>query len=303
MTVALVGSPGDPQVSRVAGALERLGSAHLVLDAATFPGESRLTLGVDGLSIANRLIPLPHAGYVRGLACHPLMPSLAELLEQHPRRVIAAMEEKRALLESLLLDWESQGVRLVNSPAANAQHSRKPLQLLLLERAEMPVPRWLASNDPAILRAFIKEVGATVYKPLAGGATVRLVEAEDLLPQRMEHLAAAPVLFQQYIEGISVRAYVVGDDVVAAAEIHSPEVDYRRDEGDVVPTRLSPEESAIATRAAAACGMPFSGVDLIRAPGKTWLLECNPSPMFAVFEDKTGLDVATPLAALLSRRQ
>ncbi|MFM1920952.1 MAG: hypothetical protein RLZZ303_2586 [Candidatus Hydrogenedentota bacterium] len=301
MAVALVGSPGDPQLSRVAGALERLGSAHFVLDAATFPGETRLAFGFEGLSIAGRLTPLPHAAYVRGLACHPLMPSLAELLEQRPRRVIAAMEEKRALLESLLLDWESQGVRLVNSPAANAQHSRKPLQLAMLERAGLPVPRWLASNDPATLRAFTKEVGATVYKPLAGGATVRLVETEDLLPQRMEHLAAAPVLFQQFIEGTSVRAYAIDGEVVGAAEIHSPEVDYRREEGEVVPTELTPEEAAIAISAARICGMPFSGVDLIRTPDKTWLLECNPSPMFAVFEDKTGIDVATPLAALLAR--
>jgi hypothetical protein len=29
------------------------------------------------------------------------------------------------------------------------------------------------------------------------------------------------------------------------------------------------------------------------------VLECNPSPMFAVFEDKTGADVSGPLAALL----
>lgn len=302
MTVALVGSPDDPQVSRVAGALERLGGAYFFLDTANFPSEVTFTFGMHQFAMAGRPIPLPNTAYVRGLACHPLMPSLSGLLEQNPRRVTAAMEEKRALLESLLLDWELRGTWLVNPPVANAQHSRKPLQLAMLERAKLPVPRWLASNDPVAIHAFTSSVGAVVYKPLAGGATVRMLEAEDLLPERMELLAAAPVLLQQFIEGVSVRAYVVGDEVVAAAEIRSPEVDYRREEGEVLPTHLTPDEAAIAIRAAATCGMPFSGVDLIRVPGKAWLLECNPSPMFAVFEDKTGLDVATPLAALLSRR-
>ena len=95
------------------------------------------------------------------------------------------MEEKRALLESLLLDWELRGTWLVNAPSANAQHSRKPLQLAMLERAKLPVPRWIASNDPLAIQAFANSIGAAVYKPLAGGATVRMLEAEDLLPERM----------------------------------------------------------------------------------------------------------------------
>ena len=47
--------------------------------------------------------------------------------------------------------------------------------------------------------------------------------------------------------------------------------------------------------------MAFSGVDLIRTAQGFKVLECNPSPMFAVFEKKTGLDIAGPLAAFLLR--
>ena len=45
--------------------------------------------------------------------------------------------------------------------------------------------------------------------------------------------------------------------------------------------------------------MWVAGVDLIRRRDVFRVLECNPPPMFAAFEHKTGLDVASPLARLL----
>jgi ribosomal protein S6--L-glutamate ligase len=134
---------------------------------------------------------------------------------------------------------------------------------------------------------------------LAGGATVREVAAGDLTDDRLTALTLAPVLFQAYVPGIPVRAYVVGRRVVAAAEIHSAELDYRRGEESVVPTRLTALERRAVLAAARVCGMMFAGVDLIRSDAGFHILECNPSPMFAVFEDKTGLRVAEPLASLL----
>ena len=135
-------------------------------------------------------------------------------------------------------------------------------------------------------------------------------------PARAEHLSGHPALQEMLLmppaaepraswlyvrpgHAESVRAYVVGRRVVGAAEIHSPEIDYRQDEHDVIPTRLRGDEQRAAIAAAKACGMAFSGVDLIRYPGGVKVLECNPSPMFYVFEQKTGLDIAGPLARLL----
>ncbi len=299
MSIVLLGGVDDPQVRRVSAALEARGAAFRLLDTSRFPEQDGLTIAFEGITCRERMLPAPKSVYVRGLACHPLMPGIADLFAAHPRRVLSAMEEKRAMLESALLCWRAQGARLVNSPEANAQHSRKPWQLTLLHQAGLPVPPWLATNDGGQLRAKVDAWGGAVYKPLAGGATVRRVTEEDLEPARLELLTAAPVLFQQFVEGVSVRAYVVGGKVVAAAEIHSDDLDYRRAEGEVRPTRLNAEESAVALCAAQACGMPFSGVDFVRGTARSWLLECNPSPMFAVFEDKTGADIAKPLANLL----
>lgn len=300
MAVVLLGSAADPQIVRVRQELDLLGAPHLRIDTGRFPEEAPLSLSPEGAVYEGESVPVPRAVYVRGLAAHPLRPSLSQVFEAHPRRVIAAIEEKRALLESLLLAWQAQGARLVNPPEANAQHSRKPYQLHLLLAAALPVPQWITTNDGAALLDWMRRCPRAVYKPLAGGATVRMVEQQDLSPERLEQLAAAPVLFQQFIEGLSLRVYVVGEEVVAAGEIHSTHLDYRRGEDAVVAASLTQEESSIAIFAARATGMPFAGVDLIRAGDATRVLEVNPSPMFAVFEEKTGLNVAGPLARMLA---
>jgi len=46
-------------------------------------------------------------------------------------------------------------------------------------------------------------------------------------------------------------------------------------------------------------GAHFAGVDLTRSPDGLGLIECHPSRTCAVFEYKSGLDVATPLAGYL----
>jgi glutathione synthase/RimK-type ligase-like ATP-grasp enzyme len=273
----------------------------VLCDTRKFPGETSLALRDGGLFLGRRRLDLPKAAYVRGLCASPFIPEFADDLRTRPKGLLAQCEEKGALLASMLLTLQQRGVLLVNSLEANAQHSRKPFQLELLRNAGIPVPRSIATNDPAAVRRFVREVKRAVYKPIAGGATVREVEPRDLMDDRLSALTLAPVLFQQLVEGVSVRAYVVGRRVVAAAEIHSPELDYRRGEGDVVPCQLSSEERRACVAAARACGMPFTGVDLIRHVEGFAIIECNPSPMFAVFEDKTGLDVATPLAGLLVR--
>ena len=241
------------------------------------------------------------SAYVRSLGVSVRAPEFAHDLKTRPHGLLAQLDECGALLTSLLLCLRERGIPLVNGPEANSQHGRKPYQLLLLRDAGLPVPRCLASNDPKAVKAFVRRVGRAVYKPLAGGATVQEVVQQDLTDERLAALSVAPVLFQELVDGVSVRVYVVGRRVVAAGEIRSTELDYRRQEDAVTATRLSAAERRAAIAAARVCGMRFSGVDLIQTRGGFVVLECNPSPMFAVFEEKTGLDVAGPLATYLLR--
>jgi len=298
----IAGSRCDAESVRVACEAEKQGALVSFVDTGAFPQHVLLGSSAEGHMLERKSLPRIACVYIRSLSCHPLMPDLSDELAQRPRGVIAQCAEKRALLESLLLDLARRGALLVNGLEANAQHSRKAHQLAILHAAGLPVPPWLATNDPQAVRAFVRAAGKAVYKPLAGGATVRLVTRADLSRKRLAALAAAPVLFQQYVAGTPVRAYVVGRKVVAAAEIHSPEIDYRRKEESVVPVTLTAMERKAAVTAARACGMAFTGVDFIRTAGGFRVLECNPSPMFAVFEKKTGMDVGGALAEFLCAR-
>jgi len=299
--VLIVGSRQDPQVKRVQRAIRARGGRVSVLDAERFPEHAKCSLDNGVLRIGSKRIARPRSVYLRGMHAHVSVKEFEQDLRVRPKGVLAQIDEKLAFLTSAILTLESQGVPVVNGPWANAQHSNKPYQLALLQGAGLRVPEWTASNDPAHVRQFVSKNKRVVYKPLAGGATVHAVEARDLSTERREALRYAPVLFQKRIDGVSVRAYVVGRNVVGAAELHSTELDYRRGEDAVVPTKLSAEERRMAVAAAKACGMQFAGVDFIRGPRKPYLLESNPSPMFAVFEDKTGLAIADPLAAYLLR--
>lgn len=297
--VLVVGGASDPEAHAVVRELRARGAHPVMCDTSAFPREVHLSLRDGRVVLGRRELPPIASIYLRSLNCHPLTPELQNDLSSRPQGVLAQCNEKRAMLTSALLWMQRKGVPLINDFEANAQHGRKPYQLEMLRAGGLPAPRFLATNDPREARAFVRAVKQAVYKPLAGGATAREVTPADMSKERLERLANAPVLFQELVHGVAVRAYVVGRTVVAAAEIHSTELDYRRNEGEVVATSLRPDERRAVVHAARVCRMPFSGVDLIRGEDEFAVLECNPSPMFAVFEKKTGQAVARPLAALL----
>jgi glutathione synthase/RimK-type ligase-like ATP-grasp enzyme len=296
----IIGPADDPQVARVASALRRRGAVPTLLDLGRFPRASRLSLR-DGVPAADG-VDLRAVGswYVRGLPL-PLPFRVAEADPALARRDYAAGRERRSFLAGFTAALAAGGAALVNPPERMAQHFRKPEQLDALRAAGVPVPSTLATNDAQAVAAFAAEVGSVVYKPLAGGGRCRRLGAADLGPERLRSLAAAPVLFQAEVPGRNLRVYVVGGAVVAAYEIVSDELDYRGAESDVRAVRLTDAEDATCRRAAGACGMPFTGIDLRRRPdGGFAVLECNPSPMFAGIQRRTGSEpVSEALAGFL----
>jgi glutathione synthase/RimK-type ligase-like ATP-grasp enzyme len=296
MSILIIAGTEDPQGKRVAAEAEGLGAQVSWFDAPAFPEQTKLTFQGGAIFLNGKPFSLPSAAYLRSLGSHLLAPGFQENLDRRPRGLIA---QKRVLLESFLLSLQGRGVRLINDLATNAHHSQRPYQLELLRTRGMSVPRSLATNDPAAVRRFARQVKNVVYRPLAGGDAMRLLQKEDLNDDHVAALAYAPVFFQELIEGPRIRAFVVGKRVVAAAEVEVSDLDYVAEDVVASATRLTAEERRAAVVASRACGMLFAGVELIRTAKGFSLLECNPSPTFAKFEEKTGLDVAGPLAALL----
>jgi glutathione synthase/RimK-type ligase-like ATP-grasp enzyme len=141
-----------------------------------------------------------------------------------------------------------------------------------------------------------------VNTPRGGGGLCRRATAADLRPPRLRALAAAPVLFQEEVAGRNIRVYVVAREVAACYEIVSDALDYRGAETAVHATAPTDAERDACCAAAHACGMPFTGIDIRRRPDGTFaLLECNPSPMFAAIERRTGESrVTRAICALLT---
>ena len=254
-----------------------------MLDLSAFPQTVRLSLR-DGVPSADGV----DVGGVRGWYVRGLPLALPFLVTS--RRDYAAGRERRSFVAGFVDALARAGAVFVNPPACMAQHFHKLDQLRRLREAGVPVPQTLATNDPRAVVEFATSVGGSlVYKPVAGGGLCRRVSAEDLGEERLRALAAAPVLFQEEVPGRNLRVYVIGGRVAAAYEIVSDRVDYRGAESAVVTVTLEDDEAEACRRAASACGMAFTGVDVKqREDGSFAVLECNPSPMFAAIERRTG---------------
>lgn len=108
----------------------------------------------------------------------------------------------------------------------------------------------------------------------------------------------AHVIVQEFIKeagGSDIRAFVVGNRVVAAMERTAAAGEFRSNVhrgGQAKRARLTPEERATAKRAAKIMGLNVAGVDLMRSNHGPVVLEVNSSPGLEGIEGSTSVDVA-----------
>ena len=311
--IALLGPPDDPQVLAVARELERRNAAVLVVPSDALEAHRPVELHHGRLVIDGQRLDELEAVYVRSLPSpHPPLLEVGGELVLRRDWFAGYMQarERSGFLMAALLCLETAGARLVNPPRAGAALQSKPLQLELLRRLGAALPRTLISNDPERIRAFhaTEEAsgGEVIFKPLLGGAITRLLDGEVLM--QLEAVRAAPVIFQQRIHGDDIRVVMVGDALVSAVAIRTPQphLDFRDDPvyssgGATYEPVLLPEPVlALCRGAAAACGLVFAGIDLKHTPNGEWLfLELNSSPVYLDVERKLGHPISEALADLL----
>lgn len=108
----------------------------------------------------------------------------------------------------------------------------------------------------------------------------------------------AHFLVQEFIAeagGADIRAFVIGDRVVAAMRRQAREGEFRANlhrGARASEVELSVEEQQIAVRAARKIGLGIAGVDLLRSHRGPLVLEVNASPGLEGIERATGLDIA-----------
>lgn len=310
MRIGIVGGAEEPHCLHMRDLLAARGVETVVLDTNRFPGQQDLTF-LDGASWldADPLEDL-HAIYVRtvfySLPFFELDPETGKreggegVVFQDWHLDYTAERERQSFLTSFVRTLALRGVKVVNPIESFDLHYLKLLQLAVLRKAGIPLPRTCATNDAEQLVRFAEEVGKVVYKPVTGGATCQRLVDRDLVGDRLERLRTAPVIFQEEIPGLNVRVYVVGQEVVSATIIHSEGLDYRGTETGFEAIELPPEVAAMVVRAKNLCGMAFTGADLrLRPDGEFVLLECNPSAMFLGMVQATGAPIDERLADYL----
>lgn len=239
---------------------------------------------------------------------NPLSPSMHYKGQQLPHYDIVIPRIGSAITfygTAVLRQFEGMGSYPLNESVAitRARDKLRSLQLLAREGIDMPVTG--IAHSPDDTSDLIEMVGGAplVVKLVEGtqGIGVVLAETRQAAESVIDAFRGlnAWILVQEYIQeakGCDVRCLVVGDEVVAAIERQAKEGDFRSNlhRGGVARiANITPQERAIAIKAAQVLGLDVAGVDILRASRGPLVMEVNASPGLEGIEKTTGIDIAT----------
>lgn len=215
---------------------------------------------------------------------------------------------------AVLRQFEVMGVYPANESVAIGRSRDKLRSLQLLARAGIGMPVTAFAHSPDDTKTLVRLVGGAplVLKLLQGtqGRGIVLAEtnkaAESVIDAFRE--LDANFLVQQFIReagGADIRAFVIGDRVVAAMLRQAKEGEFRSNlhrGGSASVVKLSPAERATAVRAAKTVGLNIAGVDIVRGKDGPLVLEVNSSPGLEGIEQTTGKDVAGMIMEFIEKR-
>lgn len=186
---------------------------------------------------------------------------------------------------------------------------------LLLARDKMSSLQVLAANGlpiPKTILCFsLQEVRKSALQMKSFPVIIKLLESThgigvakaDSLYQ-LERIAEGflrlqdRVILQEFVEesdGRDIRAFVVGDRVVAAMERKAVEGEFRANMhrgATASAVELSPEDEELCIRSAKVLGVEVAGVDIIPSHRGPLLMEVNASPGLEGIEGATEIDIA-----------
>lgn len=214
---------------------------------------------------------------------------------------------------AVLRQFEMLGSFVLNDSlsVSRARDKLHSLQLLARQGIDLPITGFAHSPDDT--GDLIKMVGGAplVVKLVEGtqGIGVVLAETQQAAESVIDAFRGlnAHILVQEYVreaQGRDIRCLVIGDSVVAAIERQAKPGDFRSNlhrGGSASQTRITPEERAIAVRAAKTLGLNVAGVDILRAERGPLVMEVNASPGLEGVETATGLDIAGMMIDFIER--
>ena len=185
---------------------------------------------------------------------------------------------------------------------ANSRDKLRSLQILAEAGINMPITGFASHTKD--IEGVIESVGSTplIMKLLQGtqGQGIVLAETRKAAESVMSAFRQldADIMVQEFIKesgGTDIRAFVVGDEVVASMKRIAPEGEFRSNVhrgGSMDKVQLTSEEENMAVNASRILGLSIAGVDLMRSNRGPLILEVNSSPGLQGIESCSEVDVA-----------
>ncbi len=214
---------------------------------------------------------------------------------------------------AVLRQFEVMGVYPLNESVAIGRSRDKLRSMQLLARSGVGLPVTAFAHDPKQSGHVIEMAGGApvVIKLLEGtqGIGVVLGETEKSAQSVIEAFRGANVniLVQEFIKeagGMDIRAFVIGDRVIAAMQRKGAEGEFRSNlhrGGSAQSIKITPEERSTAVRSARIMGLNVCGVDMLRANHGPVVMEVNSSPGLEGVETATGIDVAGKIIEFIEK--
>ncbi len=210
--------------------------------------------------------------------------------------------------------FEARGIPCFNSARVAEICGDKLLTSLALERARVPQPEFrVAFEETAALGAMEAMGFPVVLKPVVGswGRLVARARDRDAAESLLEHRAALPssmhhvYYLQRYVDkgGCDVRAFVVGDRVIAAIGRWSESWrtnTHRGARAEALP--VSDDLASICLSAARAVGGGMLALDLFETEDGYLVNEINDTMEFRNSIEPTGVDIPGALVEYVLSR-
>ena len=215
---------------------------------------------------------------------------------------------------SVVRQFEEMGVFCANTANGITNSRDKLRSLQILSRHHIGIPRTTFVNDKKDVIPAIERVGGApvVIKLIEGtqGIGVLLAESLNAAESIIELLQSQKqdVLIQKFVaesKGKDIRAFVVGDRVVAAMRRVAQGQEFRSNvhRGGVAEAIDLPEAyRETAVRSAQILGLRVAGVDMLESDAGPQVMEVNSSPGLEGIEQCTNLDIAGAIVEYIAAR-
>lgn len=205
---------------------------------------------------------------------------------------------------AVVRQFQEMDVFCANTASGIADSRDKLRSLQVLSRHHIGIPRTTFVKEKTDVLSAIERVGGApvIIKLIEGtqGIGVLLAESITAATSIIELLQSQKqnVLIQKFVaesKGKDIRAFVVGDRVVAAMRRVAQGQEFRSNvhRGGVAEKIDLPEDyAATAVRAAQILGLRVAGVDMLESEAGPQIMEVNSSPGLEGIETCTELDIA-----------